>query len=99
MGGRITEREFTRRMDEAFGILHMEPDPFEDNPELERCDDPALWTREILGLDFWEKQAEIAASFRDNPVTAVRSCHAAGKSCLGAALTPVSYTHLRAHET
>jgi len=87
MGGRITEREFTRRMDEAFGILHMEPDPFEDNPELERCDDPALWTREILGLDFWEKQAEIAASFRDNPVTAVRSCHAAGKSCLGAALT------------
>lgn len=47
--------------------------------------DPALWVREVLGKDPWEKQTKILESVRDNKVTAVKSCHAAGKSFVAAA--------------
>ena len=46
--------------------------------------DPGLWVREVLGHTPWEKQVEILESVRDNKVTAVKSCHAAGKSFIAA---------------
>lgn len=42
--------------------------------------DPVWWIREVLGLDPWQKQIEIIESVRDNRTTAVKSCHASGKS-------------------
>lgn len=42
--------------------------------------DPAWWVRNILGHRPWQKQVEIFESVRDNRETAVKSCHAAGKS-------------------
>lgn len=42
--------------------------------------DPAWWVREVLGHNPWSKQIEILESVRDNPTTAVKSCHGAGKS-------------------
>lgn len=46
--------------------------------------DPEAFARDVLGKELWSKQLEIAAALRDNPVVAVRSCHAAGKSFVSA---------------
>jgi len=43
-------------------------------------EDPVWWIREVLGLEPWQKQIEIIESVRDNRTTAVKSCHASGKS-------------------
>lgn len=45
---------------------------------------PSVFIEKILGMYLWEKQAEIAESVRDNQVTAVRSCHGAGKTAIAA---------------
>jgi len=41
---------------------------------------PVWWVKNILGAIPWSKQCEILESVRDNPRTAVRSCHGVGKS-------------------
>ncbi len=41
---------------------------------------PVWWAENILSAALWEKQQEIIDSVRDNPRTAVRSCHGIGKS-------------------
>ncbi len=41
---------------------------------------PVWWVKKVLGAIPWEKQREILNSVRDNPRTAVRSCHGIGKS-------------------
>jgi hypothetical protein len=43
-------------------------------------DDPVGWVKDRLDEHLWSKQVEIAESVRDQPKTAVRSCHDAGKS-------------------
>lgn len=42
--------------------------------------DPAWWVSSVLGNTLWPKQVEIIESVRDHRETAVKSCHAAGKS-------------------
>lgn len=42
--------------------------------------DPAWWCENVLRVKPWSKQVEIMQSVRDNPRTAVRSCHGIGKS-------------------
>ena len=42
--------------------------------------DPEFFVTEVLKNNLWEKEREILLSVRDNTVTAVRSCHASGKS-------------------
>jgi phage terminase large subunit len=46
--------------------------------------DPVAFCREVLHFVPWSKQAEILESVRDNTRTAVRSCHAAGKTATAA---------------
>lgn len=46
--------------------------------------DPVGFIRDILGVELWSKQREIAESVRDNPRTAVRSCSAGGKTAVSA---------------
>ena len=48
--------------------------------------DPIGFTRDILGISLWSKQAEISEGVRDNERTAVRSCSAAGKTTIAACL-------------
>jgi phage terminase large subunit len=48
------------------------------------ADSPVDFMREYLGADLWEKQIEVAESVRDHRRTAVKSCHAGGKSFLAA---------------
>lgn len=47
--------------------------------------DPVWWTETVLGFRPWRKQREILESIRDHRITAVRSCHAIGKSTVAAA--------------
>lgn len=58
-----------------------------DPPEVRWRHDPVAWAMERAGLELWSKQREILESVRDNPLTAVRSCHSAGKSFVAATLT------------
>lgn len=41
---------------------------------------PDAWVKERLGEHLWSAQVEIMDSVRDNPFTAVKSCHGIGKS-------------------
>ena len=50
-------------------------------------DDPVQWMADVLGVQLWARQAEIAEAVRDNPHVAVRSANAVGKSFLAACLT------------
>ena len=47
---------------------------------------PAVFIKEILGIDLWSKQIEIVESVRDNPGTSVRSASAVGKTCVSACI-------------
>jgi hypothetical protein len=58
--------------------------------------DPVRWVREVLGHVPWEKQAEILEAVRDHKTTAVKSCHAAGKS-FTAADVALWYLHNHPH--
>lgn len=42
--------------------------------------DPATWAVERVKMPLWSRQIEILESVRDNPETAVHSCHNIGKS-------------------
>lgn len=53
-------------------------------PERDYRVDPVLWARDRLGTVLWERQRAIVASVRDNPRTAVPSCHSTGKSHVAA---------------
>lgn len=47
---------------------------------------PEFFFKHFLGINAWSKQLEIAESVRDNRITTVRSCHAAGKSYIAACI-------------
>ena len=51
-----------------------------DPPELKYRRNPVLWAEERAGLELWSKQRDILWSVLENPNTAVKSCHSAGKS-------------------
>ena len=46
--------------------------------------DPVAFAGEVLGLDLWPAQRDIAHAVRSSPRVACRSCHAAGKTFLAA---------------
>lgn len=58
-----------------------------DPPSLRWRRDPVAWAEERAGLELWSKQKEILESVRDNPNTAVHSCHSSGKSFISAVAT------------
>jgi len=47
---------------------------------------PVLFIKEILGINLWSKQAEIAEAVRDNPRVSVRSASAVGKTTVAACI-------------
>lgn len=56
----------------------LDPSP---KPYLTR---PVEWAREVLRHNLWSSQREVLESIRDNRFTAVKSCHASGKSFIAA---------------
>lgn len=48
--------------------------------------DPAWWAKIALGVDLWPGQVEMMESVRDHRKTAVRACHAPGKTFTAACL-------------
>ena len=46
--------------------------------------DPVRWAQDVMGITLWSKQQEVLRSLVTHKKTAVKSCHAAGKSFLGA---------------
>jgi hypothetical protein len=63
------------------GVADDLEESLEPDAEAERYQaHPDAWVRERLGEHLWSKQVEILASVRDNPFTAVKSCHGIGKS-------------------
>jgi hypothetical protein len=63
------------------GELVAAPAPF---PEY--VDDPAGFCRDVLGVNLWSAQRQVAESVRDHRRTTVRACHEVGKSYLAACL-------------
>jgi hypothetical protein len=62
-------------------------DRYRHNQKMMRYrNDPVLWAKDRLGMHLWSLQREIAESVRDNHRTAVKSCHASGKTQLAAIL-------------
>lgn len=59
----------------AADIVDPPPNPYKG--------DPVVWFHDKLGRHLWSKQVEILESVRDNPRTAVKSCHGPGKSFTG----------------
>lgn len=55
-----------------------------DPPEAHWQQDPVRWARERCHVDLWSIQRQIIESVRDEPRTAVPSCHNTGKSYLAA---------------
>lgn len=53
-------------------------------PEKDYKRDPVSWARDRLGSFLWGRQRAVMASVRDNPRTAVPSCHSTGKSHVAA---------------
>ena len=51
---------------------------------VEYRNDPVRWAQDVLGVTLWSKQKEILESLVANKKTAVKSCHAVGKSFLAA---------------
>jgi hypothetical protein len=49
-------------------------------PEKRYGSDPVSWARDVLGSVLWARQRAVVESVRDNPRTAVPSCHSTGKS-------------------
>lgn len=49
-------------------------------PEKDYRADPVLWARDRLKTFLWSRQRAVVESVRDNPRTAVPSCHSTGKS-------------------
>lgn len=49
-------------------------------------DDPVLWAKDMLGVNLWSKQREIAYAVRDNHNVAVAAGHSGGKSHLASVL-------------
>src|SRR4051812_30472989 len=47
---------------------------------LRVIEDPALFVQAMLGHDVWSKQADILQSVAMFPRTAVKACHASGKT-------------------
>ena len=47
-------------------------------------DAPPAWAKYALGQDLWEMQGQILLSLRDHRRTAVKACHASGKSYVAA---------------
>ena len=63
----------------------------------EKLQDPEYFTKTILNKTLWPIQAEILKSVRDNPRTAVRSCHGIGKTFTAAmCILWFLYTHPKA---
>jgi phage terminase large subunit len=50
----------------------------------EMVEDPVRFAKSLLGLDLWSKQQEILQSVAARPRTAVKACHASGKTFLAA---------------
>lgn len=51
-------------------------------PLTEYADDPSRFCKEILGVELWEVQKQIAESVRDHQRTSVCACYASGKCLL-----------------
>jgi len=52
----------------------------------ETIHDPAKFSKHWLKRKIWQRQIDIAISVRDNPLTAVKGCHASGKTFLASGL-------------
>lgn len=48
--------------------------------------EPSVFIKEVLGINLWSKQREIAESVRDNPRTSIRSASAVGKTLVSACI-------------
>ena len=82
-GSRAAEFDpFTDDFQTASSPFEVAALTFEPKPDY--LSDPGLWGRERLQEHYWSKQQEILLSLRDNRYTAVKSCHGAGKSFIGA---------------
>jgi hypothetical protein len=75
-------------------LVSEEVDPLAQTAEYQDEIDSFIITD--LGAPLWERQRDIAHSIEVNPATAVRSCHAAGKSFVAARLA-LAFLHTRPH--
>jgi hypothetical protein len=76
-----------RRLERDLGELVERHERARDLTEFGAyADQPVAFVREVLMGEPWSKQIEIAEAVRDQPLTVVRSCNAAGKDWIAAHL-------------
>ncbi len=76
-----------RRLQSDVGDLIASRERGSDLEEFARYEnDPCAFVIDVLKAQPWEAQTAIAASVRDHPLVVVRSCNAAGKDWVAAAL-------------
>lgn len=63
----------------------MPTDPVVDNSSIDVLADPVLFAREVLGIEPWDRQAEILSSVAKSNRVTVRSGHGVGKTLAAAA--------------
>lgn len=51
--------------------------------------DPVLFATYVLGVDLWEREAEILRSIKSHRRTAVKACHGVGKTFTKLWPTPI----------
>jgi len=74
------------RLKEQLGDLVQQREGRDLSEYARYADDPVGFIREVLKGDPWSMQEEIAEAVRDNPLTVVRSCNAAGKDWIASHL-------------
>ena len=67
------------RLKEQLGDLVQQREGRDLSEYSRYADDPVGFIRDVLKGDPWSMQEEIAEAVRDDPLTVVRSCNAAGK--------------------
>lgn len=75
-----------KRWDELGEILERHDDGLDATAFTKYVDDPCGFARDILGVELWSKQVEIAEAVRDHPQVVVRGRNTVGKDYACAAI-------------
>lgn len=87
MSFRNLRRHLDNLEDQVGELVEAHEDEAPETDWSEYEDDPVGFIEEILGGEPWSSQKEICRSVSEHPLTAVRSCNAAGKDWTAAALS------------
>lgn len=85
-----------RRLEAEAGELLERHDSGPDLPRFERyADDPCGFASDVLGVELWSRQEEIAEAVRDHPLVRVQSGNSIGKDFVAAGVLAAWWIYAR----